>query len=277
MVRKALTEDSVCSVTFTIAQNWSWIWFLFSGLIGVGGILAYLMVRKRNRTNTLHDASTDRVGIGQSVAPSVMVGTTDALEECADENSTAHAKANDKTKSEADAISGGNAKFDRNAKSDGTTKSEVNAKSNAEANAKANNDKDEPPYADPEEPTSPEYSVKLSDDEAQKVIVALKAYMEKGKPYLNVDLKQSEVAQAIGSSAYTLSAVFTHFLKVGYYDYVNSYRVEEFKQAVRRGDHQKYTIVTLSERCGFKSKTSFFRTFKKFTGTTPNEYINSLK
>ncbi len=323
MVRKALTEDSVCSVTFTIAKNWSWIWFLFSGLIGAGGILAYLMVRKRNRANTLHDApmtvgragqtitstagarigqtvasttaneigetttptaadglpiaSTSEVGTGQPVASSAMVGTTDALEECADENSTTHAKANDKTKSEADAKSDANTKSEVYSKSELNAKSDGNAKSNTEANAKANNDKDEPLYADPEEPTSPEYSVKLSDDEAQKVIAALKAYMEKGKPYLNVDLKQSEVAQAIGSSAYILSAVFTHFLKMGYYDYVNSYRVEEFKQAVRRGDHQKFTIVTLSERCGFKSKTSFFRTFKKFTGTTPNEYINSLK
>ncbi len=115
--------------------------------------------------------------------------------------------------------------------------------------------------------------VKLSDEEAQKVIDVLKAYMEKDKPYLNVDLKQSEVALAIGCSAHLLSAIFTHYLKVGYYDFVNAYRVEELKQAIKAGQHEKYTLVTLAEKCGFKSKSSFFRTFKKFTGVTPNEYI----
>ena len=119
----------------------------------------------------------------------------------------------------------------------------------------------------------PDNYVKLSDGEVEELITSLKAYMEKERPYLNVDLKQSEVAAAIGCSAYLLSAVFTHYLKVGYYDFVNGYRVEEFKQAIRNGEYKKYTLVTLAERCGFKSKTSFFRTFKKFTGFTPNEYI----
>jgi AraC-like DNA-binding protein len=116
-------------------------------------------------------------------------------------------------------------------------------------------------------------NVKLNEEEARKVMEALKEYMEKSRPYLNVDLKQSEVAAAIGCSAYILSTVFTHYLKVGYYDFINGYRVEEFKQAIKEGKHQKYTLVTLAEKCGFKSKTSFFRTFKKFTGFTPNEYI----
>lgn len=117
---------------------------------------------------------------------------------------------------------------------------------------------------------------KLTDEEAQKVIDALKKFMEKKKPYLKVDLRQSEVAAAIGSSAYILSAVFTHYLKMGYYDFINTYRVDAFKKAVDEGEHQKYTLVTLAEKCGFKSKTSFFRTFKKLTGFTPNEYIQRM-
>lgn len=121
-------------------------------------------------------------------------------------------------------------------------------------------------------PPSDSY-VKLSDDEAQRIIDTLRAYMEKDKPYLNVDLKQSEVATAIGCSSHLLSAIFSHYLKLGYYDFVNYYRVDEFKQAVKVKLHEKYTLVTLAEKCGFKSKSSFFRTFKKFTGVTPNEYI----
>lgn len=121
--------------------------------------------------------------------------------------------------------------------------------------------------------TQSENYAKMSDEEAYKVIGALKMYMQEHEPYLNVDLKQSEVAVAIGCPTYILSAVFTHYLKTNYYDFINGYRVERFKQSVGEGQHKKYTLVTLAEKCGFKSKASFFRAFKKFTGTTPNEYI----
>lgn len=135
------------------------------------------------------------------------------------------------------------------------------------------------PPVQPSEPapeavqSSAESYSKLNEAEAQAVIEALKRYMEEQQPYLNVDLKQSDVAVAVGYPTYLLSAVFTHHLKMGYYDFVNSYRVERFKQSVAEGLHKKYTLVTLAEKCGFKSKASFFRAFKKFTGSTPSEYI----
>ena len=127
-----------------------------------------------------------------------------------------------------------------------------------------------------EDPVISEKYAKLPEDAAGKMIKELKAYMEKDKPYLNVDLKQSDVAAALGYSTYLLSAVFTHYLKVGYYDFVNTYRVEEFKSRVKAEDHKKYTLLTLAEQCGFKSKTSFFRFFKKATGLTPKEYIQQV-
>lgn len=55
--------------------------------------------------------------------------------------------------------------------------------------------------------------VKLSEKEASEVIDALKKYMQEQQAYLNVDLKQSEVAVAIGYPTYLLSAIFTHYLK----------------------------------------------------------------
>ena len=132
----------------------------------------------------------------------------------------------------------------------------------------------QPSETEPEamQPSVEGYS-KLSEAEAQAVITALKRYMDEQEPYLNVDLKQSDVAAAVGYPTYLLSAVFTHHLKMGYYDFVNSYRVERFKRSVAEGLHKKYTLVTLAEKCGFKSKASFFRAFKKFTGSTPSEYI----
>ena len=40
---------------------------------------------------------------------------------------------------------------------------------------------------------------------------------------------------------------------------------------------RRYTLEALSEHCGFSSRASFFRSFKKVTGITPNEYIKNIK
>lgn len=117
----------------------------------------------------------------------------------------------------------------------------------------------------------------LSVEDAGRVAQCLRQYMEESKAYLNVNLKQAEVAVAVGQPTYVVSAVLSQHLYTNWYDFINMYRVEAFKQAVAQGQHELFSIVALSERCGFKSKASFFRAFKAETGITPNEYISITK
>ena len=116
---------------------------------------------------------------------------------------------------------------------------------------------------------------KINEDQAKDIIVKLNEYIVLNKAYLKNDLKQSDLADAIGYSSQILSQVFTGYLNCKYYDYINTYRVEEFKKIVTTEDIDKYTLNSLAERCGFSSQSSFFRSFKKITGCTPNEFINN--
>ncbi len=125
-------------------------------------------------------------------------------------------------------------------------------------------------------PDRAEYA-NVKENELKSLAAELDAYMQKEKPYLNKELKQSDVAQTLKCSTYTLSALFTVYLKTNYYDYINHFRIEEFKEVIKQADCQRYTILTLAERCGFSSKSSFFRIFKKQTSMTPNEYIQHEK
>jgi len=59
-------------------------------------------------------------------------------------------------------------------------------------------------------------------------------------------------------------------------DYLNDYRIAEFKRLLNEDEYSKYTLSALAELCGFSSRTSFFRYFKKTTGITPNEYVQSI-
>lgn len=111
-----------------------------------------------------------------------------------------------------------------------------------------------------------------SDRELARLFRQMDEYVKQNKPYLNKDSKMSDIAAALGVSPSTLSQVFTLYLEEPYYDYINKYRLEEFKKLIRENKHKQFTITALSEQCGFK-KTSFFSTFRKVEGTTPTEWI----
>ena len=117
---------------------------------------------------------------------------------------------------------------------------------------------------------------KISTEECQRLTEKLEALMLRDKPYTNPDLKIADLATMLGRSAHTLSYLFNQHLNRNYYDYINDYRIEEFKRLINEDEYSKYTLGALAELCGFSSRASFFRYFKKATGITPNEYIRSI-
>ena len=100
--------------------------------------------------------------------------------------------------------------------------------------------------------------------------------MEAETPYTNPNLKIADLAKGIDSSSHSLSFFFNQYLNQSYYKYINEYRITEFKQLVNSTQYSRYTLSALAELCGFSSRASFFRSFKKITGITPNEYIRSM-
>ena len=81
-----------------------------------------------------------------------------------------------------------------------------------------------------------------------------------------------DLADVLHLSAQMLSQVFNLYMGQNYYDFINGYRLEEFKRLVEDGETRRYTITALSEQCGFK-KSNFFSTFRKVEGMTPVEYL----
>lgn len=119
----------------------------------------------------------------------------------------------------------------------------------------------------------PYKNMRLSDEECRRLLKKLDVLMKEQKPYKNTDLKIGELARLSDTSTHALSFLFNQYLKKSYYDYVNEFRVNEFKRMVKDGDASKYTLSTLAERCGFSSRASFFRHFKNIAGVTPAEYL----
>lgn len=117
---------------------------------------------------------------------------------------------------------------------------------------------------------------KVSPEECKRIYRLLEQEMKVHKPYRNPDLKVADLASLIGTTSHSLSYLFNQYLKKNYYDYINEYRVEEFKALILKEEYAKYTLTAMAELCGFSSRASFFRTFKKLAGITPNEYIKQV-
>lgn len=118
---------------------------------------------------------------------------------------------------------------------------------------------------------------RLSEEECKTLSAKLSKYMQNEKPYTSSELKIGDLAKALNVSSHSLSYLFNQYLHQNYYDYINDYRVRLFKEMANDTRYSKYTLDALAELCGFSSRASFFRSFKKSVGITPNEYLNSLK
>ena len=123
-----------------------------------------------------------------------------------------------------------------------------------------------------EETSSKYQKVKIDEQECADIVRRMKEYIEKERVYTNQDLKMKDLADVLHLSPPKLSQIFNLFLKENYYEFINRYRLQEFKRLIEEGEYKRYTITALSEQCGFK-KSNFFSTFRKVEGMTPTEYL----
>ena len=114
--------------------------------------------------------------------------------------------------------------------------------------------------------------MRMSDEESADIVSRMRSWLESSRAYTNPDLKRSDIADELKVPQAKLSQVFTLYLNENYYDFVNQYRLAEFKRLLADGAYKRFTLTALSEQCGFK-KSSFFSTFRKQEGMTPTEYL----
>jgi AraC-like DNA-binding protein len=117
----------------------------------------------------------------------------------------------------------------------------------------------------------------VNDEKDEVFLAQLKQLMETEKPYLNPDLNLSILAESLNMKPKQLSTKINQNCDQNFYDVVNSYRVEAFKERLRSEDRDKLSLLGHAYECGFYSKSTFNHVFKKMTQRTPSEYLKELK
>lgn len=88
--------------------------------------------------------------------------------------------------------------------------------------------------------------------------------------YLNPNFTLDEAAKELNVTKHLLSQYLNVVLGKSFTNLINEYRIEKAKKLLETENN--LTVEGIGYESGFKSKSTFFTTFKKITGKTPTEY-----
>jgi len=117
----------------------------------------------------------------------------------------------------------------------------------------------------------------LSEEKEEKYYKKLNSLISEEKFYLDPELSLHDLSSKLDINPNYLSQIINKKENKTFYDYINSYRVNEFKKLIAIPKNQEFTLIAIAYECGFNSKSSFNRYFKKNTGQTPSQYAKALK
>ncbi len=115
----------------------------------------------------------------------------------------------------------------------------------------------------------------LDAQSAKNYAEKLLLFMDKHKPYLDPNLSLRALAGQIEIHPNQLSWLLNEHIGKSFSEFVNSYRVEEFKRNAKDPQKAHITLIGLAYESGFNSKTVFNTSFKNETGLTPKQYLNN--
>ncbi|NQZ88803.1 MAG: AraC family transcriptional regulator [Colwellia sp.] len=112
----------------------------------------------------------------------------------------------------------------------------------------------------------------LGQQEATETYAQIQKYMMLHKPFVEPELSLHLLADKIGLSSHHLSQVINHSESTNFYDFINSYRVDEVKQQLLKAENASRSVLSIAFDAGFNSKATFNRIFKERTQQTPTQY-----
>lgn len=105
----------------------------------------------------------------------------------------------------------------------------------------------------------------------------LRNEIEINRLYLDPELSLKSLADKIDMHPNVLSKIINEGLGKSFSECINEYRVNAVIEKLSESMQKPSTFLTIAFDCGFNSKTTFNRIFKKHTGKTPQQYQATLK
>ncbi len=92
------------------------------------------------------------------------------------------------------------------------------------------------------------------------------------KPFLNSDIKLTEVASQLDVSPHQLSQFINQSKEISFTELINSFRIKHAAELLKIDSSKGQTILAIALESGFSNQANFIKVFKENTGLTPSEF-----
>lgn len=107
------------------------------------------------------------------------------------------------------------------------------------------------------------------------IVQRLHKVMEEDRLFTNPALTLRDLSLEVGTNRNKIADAIHNMGFAGFYEFINSYRLQMFKQLAR--ENPEKSITELHEEAGFNSRSTFYRFFQVQESMTPNDYVNGIK
>lgn len=108
--------------------------------------------------------------------------------------------------------------------------------------------------------------------EMENIQAAVLTLLKEEEAFLDEELTLAKLAQRLAVSSQKVSETLNRCMKQSFYDLVNTFRIERAKDLLLDPAYDHLSIEGIAYECGFKSRSTFFKFFKKIVGSTPTAF-----
>jgi AraC-like DNA-binding protein len=95
--------------------------------------------------------------------------------------------------------------------------------------------------------------------------------------YLLQHTNLKQVASQLDTQPYVLSTFINHVYRMHFNDVINLHRIKYIEDGLTSKKWESLTLEAIAGKAGFNNRITFLTAFKKFTGTTPTQYMKKLR
>ncbi len=111
----------------------------------------------------------------------------------------------------------------------------------------------------------------------EKIIENVALHLKENKSYLNPEINLKKFAKEVNLTERSISRAINRIENKNFNNYINHYRVEEFKRLLATDQYKKYSISAIADEVGFSSRASFYKNFKEIVGISPSDFVKKSK
>ena len=118
---------------------------------------------------------------------------------------------------------------------------------------------------------------KIISKKQQELFNKINTHVIDHKLFLDPYLSLETLSNSLELSSGYLSFLINNYSSNNFSDYINELRINQVKQIIKDPEYLNYTIVSIGLESGFNSKSTFYKSFKKFTGMSPAEFKKQIE